>query len=275
VKTACPAAAGGIQEKYSMNRQLPAIFIGHGSPMNIVSENDFTKHISALGKYLSRPEAILVISAHWLTRGTYVTCMEHPRQIYDFYGFPEELYAIKYRCAGSPKYAVLTKAAVKDTVINCSDEWGLDHASWAVLKHMYPAADIPVYELSLDVTRDLSFHYNLGKELGSLRKKGVLIIGSGNIVHNLSLIDYDTNAQSDDWVVEIDETIKRCLVEKNHADLINHHKLDTRIVKAIPTLDHYLPMLYILGMQGADDKLRFIHEGFQNNTISMRCFILE
>jgi 4,5-DOPA dioxygenase extradiol len=258
-----------------MEKRLPAIFIGHGSPMNIISKNDFTKHMNELGKHLPRPEAILVISAHWLTRATQVTCMEHPRQIYDFYGFPEELYAVKYRCAGSPEYAALTEAAVRNAVITCSDEWGLDHASWAVLKHMYPAADIPVYELSLDVTKDLSFHYNLGRELGSLRQKGVLIIGSGNIVHNLSLMDYNTDAQSDDWVVEIDEKIKSCLVGQKHADLINYHKLDPRIMKAVPTLDHYLPMLYILGMQGKDDTLRFVHEGYQNNTISMRCFILE
>jgi 4,5-DOPA dioxygenase extradiol len=258
-----------------MNTQMPAIFIGHGSPMNVVSKNDFTEHISSLGKQLSRPKAILVVSAHWLTRSTQVTCMEKPRQIYDFYGFPEELYAVKYHCPGSPQYAALTEEAVRDVVITCSDEWGLDHASWAVLKHMYPAADIPVYEMSLDMTKDLSFHYNLGKELGSLRQKGVLIIGSGNMVHNLSLMDYDTDAQAEDWVVEIDEKMKRCLVEKNHAALINYHKLDPGIMRAVPTLDHYLPMLYILGMQSKDDKLRFVHEGYQNNTISMRCFILE
>ena len=258
-----------------MEGKMPAIFIGHGSPMNVVSKNDFTKHLSALGKQISRPEAILVVSAHWLTRGTHMTCMEKPRQIYDFYGFPKELYTVKYSCSGAPHHAALTKAAVKDIAINCSDDWGLDHASWAVLKHMYPAADIPVYELSLDMTRDLPFHYNLGKALGGLRKKGILIIGSGNLVHNLSLMDYDTDAESDEWVVGIDEKIKDCLMAKNHSDLINYHKLDPRILKAVPTLDHYLPMLYILGMQGEDDKLRFVHEGYQNNTISMRCFILE
>jgi 4,5-DOPA dioxygenase extradiol len=258
-----------------MEKKMPAIFVGHGSPMNVVAKNDFTKHVSALGKRLPRPKAILVVSAHWLTRGTYVTCMEHPRQIYDFYGFPEELYAVKYPCAGAPEYAALTKEAAKDAVIDCSDEWGLDHASWAVLKHMYPAADIPIYELSLDMTKDLPFHFNLGKELGGLRKKGVLIIGSGNIVHNLSLMDYDTDALSDDWVVEIDEKIKRCLMTKNHDDLINYRKLDARILKAVPTLDHYLPMLYILGMQSKEDTLGFVHEGYQNKTISMRCFILE
>jgi 4,5-DOPA dioxygenase extradiol len=258
-----------------MKKQMPAIFVGHGSPMNVVSRNDFTRHLSELSKSIPRPEAIMVISAHWLTRGTHLTCMEEPRQIYDFYGFPEELYTIKYKCAGSPQHAALTRAAVKDTEIGCPDDWGLDHASWAILKHMYPKADVPVYELSLDMTREPAFHYNLGRELGSLRKKGVLIIGSGNMVHNLALMDYDTDAQSDDWVIEIDEKMKSRLVEKDHAALIHFQKLDTRIRKAIPTLDHYLPMLYILGMQDRDDQLRFVHEGYQNNTISMRCFMLE
>lgn len=254
---------------------MPALFIGHGSPMNIILKNDFTRHLSELGKKLPKPEAVMVISAHWLIRGTFVTCMERPQQIYDFYGFPAELYDFKYDCVGSPKHAAMAKKAVKSIEINCSDKWGLDHASWAILKHIYPQADIPVYEMSLDMTKDVAFHYNLGQELADLRNKGILIIGSGNMVHNLSLMDYDTDAPSDDWVVEIDEKIKRCLLEKNHTDLIDYQKLDTRIRKAIPTLDHYLPMLYILGMQQKKDKLRFIHEGYQNNTISMRCFVLE
>jgi 4,5-DOPA dioxygenase extradiol len=254
---------------------MPTLFIGHGSPMNIILKNDFTKHLSELGKKLPKPEAIMVISAHWLTRGTFVTCMERPQQIYDFYGFPAELYNFKYDCVGSPKHAAMTKKTVKSIEIKCFDEWGLDHASWAVLKHINPKADMPVYEMSLDMTKDVAFHYNLGRELADLRNEGILIIGSGNMVHNLSLMDYDTDARSDDWVVEIDEKIKDCLLEKNHADLINYQKLDTRIKKAIPTLDHYLPMLYILGMQQKNDKLRFIHEGYQNNTISMRCFVLE
>jgi 4,5-DOPA dioxygenase extradiol len=258
-----------------VKKRMPALFIGHGSPLNVVLKNEFTKHLSKLGKSLPGPKAIMVISAHWLTRGTHLTCMEKPRLIYDFYGFPEELYAIKYKCAGSPEYAALTQEAGKDTAINCADDWGLDHASWAILKHMYPEADIPVYELSLDMTRDPAFHYNLGRKLAGLRKKGVLIIGSGNMVHNLSLMDYNTDAQSDDWVIEIDEKMKQCLVGKDHTALIDYSKLDTRIKKAVPTLDHYLPMLYIIGMQGADDQLRFVHEGYQNNTISMRCFILE
>jgi 4,5-DOPA dioxygenase extradiol len=258
-----------------MDKQMPALFIGHGSPMNVIAKNDFTKHMSELGKQLPRPEAIMVVSAHWLTRGTHVTCADNPRQIYDFYGFPKELYGIKYNCVGSPKHAALTKKAVKSTAINCSDEWGLDHASWAILKHIYPQADIPVYELSLDVSKDLAFHYNLGKELESLRRKGILIIGSGNIVHNLRLFDFDTDAAPDDWVEKIDETMKNCLLENNHAALIDYIKLDDRIKLAVPTLDHYLPMLYILGMQGKEDSLRFVHEGCQNKTISMRSFILE
>jgi 4,5-DOPA dioxygenase extradiol len=257
-----------------MDQQMPALFIGHGSPMNVIEKNNFTKHMSELGKKLPKPEAIMVISAHWLTSGTFVTCADNPRQIYDFYGFPEELYGIKYNCAGSPQYAAEAKKAAKSAVMNCDDDWGLDHASWAILKHIYPKADIPVYELSLDMTKDLAFHYNLGKELASLRRQGVLIIGSGNMVHNLRLIDFDTDAEPADWVIAIDEKMKNCLLEKNHTALINYTKLDDRIKLAIPTLDHYLPMLYILGMQNKDDSLKFIHEGYQNKTMSMRCFML-
>jgi 4,5-DOPA dioxygenase extradiol len=258
-----------------MDKKMPALFIGHGSPMNIILKNDFTKHMSELGKKLPRPEAIMVVSAHWLTSGTYVTCTDNPSQIYDFYGFPEELYSIKYNCMGSPRHAALTKKVAKSTAINCSDDWGLDHASWAILKHIYPKAAIPVYELSLDMTRDLAFHYNLGKELAGLRKEGILIIGSGNIVHNLRLMDFDTDAAPNDWVLDIDEKMKNCLSKENHAALINYVKLDDRIKLAVPTLDHYLPMLYVLGMQSKEDKLTFVHEGYQNKTISMRSFILE
>jgi 4,5-DOPA dioxygenase extradiol len=258
-----------------MIKQMPALFIGHGSPMNIIQNNDFTSHMRELGKKLPRPEAIMVVSAHWLTSGTYVTCAENPSQIYDFYGFPGELYSIKYNCAGSPRHAALTKKAAKSAAIKCSDDWGLDHASWAILKHMYPKADIPVYELSLDMTRDLAFHYNLGRELASLRRAGVLVIGSGNIVHNLRLIDFDTDAAPEDWVREIDEKMKHCLLENNHAALIDYVKLDARIKLAVPTLDHYLPLLYILGMQNKEDELTFVHEGYQNKTISMRSFICQ
>jgi 4,5-DOPA dioxygenase extradiol len=256
------------------NLKMPVLFIGHGSPMNVILENDFTNNLKNLAAQLPNPEAIMVISAHWLTSGTYVTCMKNPEQIYDFYGFPKELYDIKYNCKGSPASALLTIDLVKNEKILCSTEWGLDHASWSILKHVYPKADIPVYELSLDLEMPVEFHYHMGKELRKLREKGILIIGSGNIVHNLNLIDYNMNSKPENWVIDVDERIKECLVNKKHDALIDYKTLDKNSIKAIPTLDHFLPMIYILGIQEESDNLKFIHEGYQNKTISMRSYIL-
>jgi 4,5-DOPA dioxygenase extradiol len=260
------------------NRKMPALFIGHGSPMNVVSKNGFTDSLAALGKRLPEPRAIMVISAHWLTPGTYVACNEKPKTIHDFYGFPEELYEIKYPCPGSPDDARFLTDSVRKVSIKCSNEWGLDHASWAILKHMYPKANIPVFEMSLDYyfnewhPKPMQYHYDLASELGILREKGILIIGSGNIVHNLRLIDFrNTDAQPYDWAVEFDERVKQDLINKDHEELIRYQKINGSAL-AVPTLDHYLPMIYVLALQEDDDPLKFTYEGFQNGSISMRCF---
>jgi 4,5-DOPA dioxygenase extradiol len=206
--------------------KMPVLFIGHGSPINVILENDFTNTLKNLAVQLPKPEAIMVISAHWLTRGSFVTCMKNPEQIYDFYGFPDELYNIKYSCIGSEDKALLTVELVKTETIICSNDWGLDHASWSILKHIYPKADIPVYEFSIDIEKPVEYHYNLGKELRKLRENGVLIIGSGNIVHNLNLIDFNMNSKPENWVVDIDVKIKGCLLNKKHDELINYKNLD-------------------------------------------------
>ncbi len=268
-----------IKQNLHESDKLPVLFIGHGSPLNIILRNNFTDNLAKLGKNLPKPEAIMVISAHWLTDGTYVACMEKPRTIYDFYGFPDELYEIEYPSPGSPQYARFTGESVKKVNIKCNTDWGLDHASWAILKHMYPKADIPVFEMSLDYSfnewhpKPMQYHHDLASELAGLRKRGVLIIGSGNIVHNLGLIDFrNMDAEPYEWAVEFDEKVKSNLIDKNHKELINYQKMGSTASLAVPTLDHYLPMIYVIALQEKNEPLKFIHEGFQNGSISMRCF---
>ncbi len=259
-------------------RVMPVLFIGHGSPMNIVLSNEFTESLVAAAKRIPRPRAILVISAHWLTSGTFVTCVKEPRTIYDFYGFPDELYKLSYPSPGSPGDAELIMKTVKRTKVDCGD-WGLDHAAWAVLSHMYPEADIPVFEMSLDYSpyndwnpKPLEYHYKLASELSPLREKGVLIIGSGHIVHNLGLIDPDIDAKPFEWAVRFDEKVKQCLVSRNNENLFNYQGLGKESLYSVPTQDHYLPMIYSIGLRKKDEPLKFIHEGFQYGSVSMRAF---
>lgn len=257
---------------------MPVLFIGHGSPMNIVLNNSYTKSLAKAAKELPKPRAILVISAHWLTDGTCVTCDSNPKTIYDFYGFPDELYRLSYPSPGSPGDAELAIRTVKSTHVKCGN-WGLDHAAWAVLKHMYPLADVPVFEMSLDYSpynnwnpKSLEFHYKIGSELAPLRENGILIIGSGNIVHNLGLIDFNVDAKPFEWAVRFDAEIKQLLVSGDHDGLINYRSIGKEAVYAVPTLDHYLPMIYSVALQKREEKLEFIHEGFQNGSVSMRAF---
>jgi 4,5-DOPA dioxygenase extradiol len=257
---------------------MPVLFIGHGSPMNIIFDNSYTRSLASLGRSLPKPKAILVISAHWLTKATSVTCMEKPKTIHDFYGFPDELYSILYPSPGAPHEARLVAEMVKNVKIDCG-EWGLDHASWAVLKHIYPAADIPVFEMSLAYTynewhpKPLQYHYDLARELAGLRDRGVLIIGSGNIVHNLGMLDFENiDAPIFDWAGEFDEKVKKNLLNGNHDALVRYHELGRVSALAVPTLDHYLPMIYAVALQGKKEPLTFTHEGFQYGSVSMRCF---
>jgi 4,5-DOPA dioxygenase extradiol len=264
--------------KKANSSKMPVLFIGHGSPMNMILKNDFTDSLVKLGKELPEPRAILVISAHWLTNGSYVTCNEKPEMTYDFYGFPQELYKIKYPCPGSPRDARYLIESVKKLNIKCSTNWGLDHASWSILRHMYPAANIPVIELSLDYSfnewnpKPVQYHYDIASELAILREKGILIIGSGNIVHNLGLIDFrNIDATPYSWAVEFDEEVRSCLINRDHGKLIDHKKIKGSHL-AVPTLDHYLPMIYALALQEENEHLKFTYEGFQHGSISMRCF---
>ncbi len=262
-----------------MKNKMPVLFIGHGSPLNIVLDNSFTRSLAALGKILPKPKGIMVVSAHWLTDGTFVTCMGRPRTIYDFFGFPEELYEMAYPVPGAPEEAQFVTRTVEKTAVKCNLNWGLDHASWAVLKHIYPKADIPVFEMSLDYSynewhpKPVQYHYDIAMELSELRKRGILIIGSGNIVHNLGMLDFENiDAKPFDWSVEFDERVKANLLGKKHRDLIHYMNIGHTSSLAVPTLDHYLPMIYAIALQDQDEPLTFFYEGFQYGSISMRCF---
>jgi 4,5-DOPA dioxygenase extradiol len=253
---------------------MPVMFIGHGSPMNAVKDNDFTKSLYQLGKTTGSPAAILVISAHWLTmHETAVSTNPNPYTIYDFGGFPEELYHIKYEPPGHPQLAKNLSTNVQSIKIHEDHEMGLDHGAWTVLRHMYADANIPVFQMSIDYAKIPKFHFDLAKELKHLRKKGVLIIGSGNIVHNLGILNWeDEYAQPFDWAAEFDGTVKQKILDHDYLSLVHYHTLGTAAKMSIPTNDHYLPMLYVLGLLEKNENIRFTYEGFQHSGISMRCF---
>lgn len=255
--------------------RMPVLFIGHGSPMNIIQDNPYTRSLETLAASLPRPSSVLVVSAHWLTRGTFVTVPGRPRQIYDFGGFPDELYEIRYEPVGAPEEARrLAESAGPGTIRpdTGEHEWGLDHASWAVLCHMYPKADVPVWELSLDMGRPPAEHLAVARALAPLRDRGVLVMGSGNLVHNLRLIDFRDDAASFPWAVEADAWFRNSLVAGDVDGLLDYRNAGNAVARAVPTLDHYLPMLYALGLREEGEKLGFTFEGIQNGSISMRGF---
>jgi 4,5-DOPA dioxygenase extradiol len=248
---------------------MPALFIGHGSPMNIVEDNAYTRDLARLAAELPRPDAILVISAHWLTEGSRVLAAEFPRTIHDFLGFPEELYDMTYLSPGAP---ALAEETARLTGGEADEEWGLDHASWSPLSHMYPDADIPVFEMSLDVTAAPREHYDLGRKLAPLRERGVLVLGSGNLVHNLMVVQSDEDAEPYEWARDFDAKLAALLEAGDDDALVEYERLGPEADLAMPTNDHYLPMLYALAMRAPGESLTFTHEGFQNASVSMRCF---
>lgn len=258
------------------NNKMPVMFIGHGSPMNALAQNDYTLALGNIASKLSQtPKAILCISAHWLTEGTYITSTDTPKIIYDFYGFPDELYQVKYPAKGSQAAAIKIHSLIESTNIKFDNgEWGLDHGSWSVLKHIYPNANIPVLQLSIDIRQPAEYHFKLGQQLRVLRENGILIIGSGNVVHNLRNFSWKETEHPFDWALEFDSWIKQQLENKNYSALVNEYH-NTPVGKlSIPTLDHYLPLLYIVGASDEHDKLEFIYEKIQNGSIAMRSFSL-
>jgi 4,5-DOPA dioxygenase extradiol len=252
---------------------MPVVFVGHGSPMNAIQNNEFTEALSAFANDIPKPKAVLCISAHWVTDGTFVTSSDTPHQIYDFYGFPRELYEAKYTPKGSSALAKKTIKLLSDFNVGLDSARGIDHGTWAVLKHMYPKCDIPVIQLSLDAEKSEQEHYNISKMLFDLRKEDVLILGSGNIVHNLSMIDWaQFTKNTPAWALEFDRYVKGALDSGNDDLLINYAENNRNAAYAVPTNEHYLPMLYISSLRNKGEKVSYFYEGFQHSSISMRCF---
>lgn len=255
------------------NEKMPILFFGHGSPINIIEENDYTKSIERTAQSLALPKAILVVSAHWETDGTFITAMEEPRTIHDFGGFPNELYEIQYKAKGNPELAKSIQEQLKDQDIQLDHSWGLDHGAYAILRWLYPNAEVPVLQLSLDKSKSMREHYELGKTLKELRNQGVLIIGSGNIVHNLRAIDWSRDATPHQWNVEFDEWVRDKINERDFHPLIDDILKSDAGKLSIPTPEHYIPLLYILGASEEEDNLEYIFEGYQNASMSMRSLI--
>jgi len=246
---------------------MPALFVGHGSPMNAIEDSEFSHAWSEIGQSIPKPKAILCISAHWETDGTRITAMEQPRTIHDFFGFPKPLFDLKYPAQGDPALARLIHDWAVDVPITLDFEWGLDHGAWSVLCRMFPLADIPVVQLSLDRTKPTAFHYELGKSLRELRNRGILIVGSGNIVHNLGAVVWQDTAH--DWALVFDGQIKQLIVSGDHDAIIHYDRLGDAAKASVPTAEHFLPLLYILGLQEAGEETTFFSEAVTLGAISM------
>lgn len=248
---------------------MPLMFIGHGSPMNGIEDNEFSMKWEQLGKEIPLPAAVLCISAHWLTKGTHVTAMEHPQTIHDFGGFPKALFDVQYPAPGNPTLAKETASLIHKTSVGLDHEWGLDHGTWSIVKRMYPEANIPVLQLSIDYSKGPQYHYELARELETLRKKGVLIIGSGNMVHNLRIMDWHRLDSGYDWAIDINEKFKKAILSGDHKSLINVEGFGQAGKLSIPTPEHYLPLMYILGLTNDKEKTTIFNDKLVMGSISM------
>lgn len=252
--------------------KMPVLFIGHGSPMNAIENNEFSKRWQKMGKEIPTPKAVVVVSAHWLTKGTFITAMPNPKTIHDFGGFPQTLFDVQYPAPGSPELATEIKKLITNPAVELDHDWGLDHGTWSVVKHMYPDANIPVLQLSIDYYKPAAYHYELAKQLLSLRKKGVLIIGSGNMVHNLRMVAWDKLNELEygfDWALEMNDVFKNKISNGFHKELIQYEKLNKAATLAIPTPDHYYPLLYILALQTDNDKVEFFNDKVVGGSLTM------
>lgn len=251
---------------------MPVLFIGHGSPMNGIEDNEFSRRWKEMARTLPTPKAVLVISAHWLTKGTRVTAMDFPRTIHDFGGFPKELFAVQYGAPGSPALAQETASLIKSAQVEMDHDWGLDHGAWTVVRHMYPDENIPVLQLSIDYSKDASYHYGLAKELYELRKKGVLIMGSGNMVHNLRMVAWDRLNDAEygyDWAIGMNEKFKELIGNGEFDKLIKYESLGREALLSIPTPEHYFPLLYTLGLKGSKDDTSFFNDRLVGGSLTM------
>lgn len=260
--------------KYDGNK-MPVLFIGHGSPMNGIEDNSFSQTWANLGQSIPVPKAVLVVSAHWLTNGTHITAMNNPKTIHDFGGFPQALFDVEYPAPGAPDIALQASKLITETHVGMDHDWGLDHGTWTVVRHMYPKADIPVLQLSIDYHKSPEYHYSLSRQLADLRKKGVLIIGSGNMVHNLRMIAWDkmSTDYGFDWAVDINNLFKEKINNGDHKALINYQNLHKSIALAIPTPDHYYPMLYMLALQDKTDQVTIFNDAYVGGSLTMTSFM--
>ena len=261
-----------MTQQFDSTERMPVLFLGHGSPMNAIEENEFVQGWREIGKTLPKPNAVLCVSAHWETKGTFVTAMERPKTIHDFGGFPEELYKVQYPAPGSPELAEEIKSKIKKNEVGLDTNWGLDHGAWSVVKHLYPDADIPVIEMSLDYSQLPQYHYELAKELAPLRNKGVLIIGSGNMVHNLRMVDWRRLNEvnySYDWAIEASEKMKKFMLSGDYKQLINYQSQGKEFDLAVPTPEHFLPLLYTLALKEESEDVTLFNDKAVGGSLTM------
>jgi len=258
-------------------RLMPVLFIGHGSPMNGIEDNEFSQKWKQLAKDIPTPKAVLVVSAHWLSKGTRITAMDFPKTIHDFGGFPQELFDVQYKAPGHPELAKETASIITSTAVEMDHDWGLDHGAWTIIRHMYPDATIPVLQLSIDYTKGPQYHYDLAKELYSLRKKGVLIMGSGNMVHNLGMVAWhrlDDEEYGYDWAIQMNTTFKDLIQNGHHDKLIKYEQLGKEALLSIPTPEHYWPLLYTLGLKGSKDNVSFFNDKVVGGSLTMTSVLI-
>lgn len=253
--------------------KMPTLFVGHGSPMNAIEDNEFTMNWEEIAKKIPKPKAILSVSAHWYTHGSRIMDSRQPEMIYDMYGFPDELYRIEYKAKGAPELSHLTKDLIKRDV-QIDNSWGYDHGTWSVLSRMYPDADIPLYQLSVDANSGAETHFKIGQEISSLREKGVLILGSGNVVHNLSKINWNMEGGYP-WAIDFDEYIKEKITQKQFQDVIDYKKAGDSSKIAFYTPDHFYPLLYVLGASSTNDQVKIFNDKCLMGSMSMTCYLFE
>ena len=261
-----------ISQKFANTEKMPVLFLGHGSPMNAIEENEFVAGFRNIGKTIPKPKAVICISAHWETLGTKITAMEKPKTIHDFGGFPKALFEIQYPAPGNPELAEEIQKSVQKTAVGLDQTWGLDHGSWSVIKHLYPQADVPVLEISIDYSKPPQYHYDLAKELAWLRNKGVLIIGSGNMVHNLGLVAWNkmnVDNYGYDWAIEASTKMKNLILDGDHNSLIKYDLMGNSFKYAIPTPEHFLPLLYTLALKNENEKITIFNDKAMAGSLTM------
>ena len=263
------ASIRGLASGSAASERMPALFIGHGNPMNAIEKNKFSDSWEQMGKDLPHPKAIVCVSAHWETRGTKVTAMEHPKTIHDFGGFPQALFDVEYPAPGDPALALEIGNMVHRAGVQQDLEWGLDHGAWSVLKPMFPLADIPVIQISLDIHKTPEQHLEFAKELAALRNRGVLVLGSGNIVHNLGRVDWHNPDGGYDWAIEFNEQVKKTILDRDFKKLANYRALSPSAQLAVPSTEHYLPLLYATALATDKDTLEFFNDNPAMGSLTM------